>query len=211
MGNASPAAKNTKGERRIERPLPTGYYQTLNLKDKNGERISTTQLENEDRAILTLDGPLTTRKRKAGGVVKKPNGFLTITEPDEKLRGSGLKGVKLRKRLNNRFTDTNIGNSKMGRTTRGIVGKAENLDQYFAAIDDTGKVKNRVQVRDVEQRNQDAIAVALLRSTPGAGEIVKFNDGKPTTLGAFNNPSGGLVGASSARGFTRKRKSKLFT
>jgi hypothetical protein len=184
--SSSPYAKDAKGNRRIERPSPAGYYYRVS----RGSGMDTRQVENQDRAIVTLPGSLEARKKAAGGNYKKKNGFTDYRDPDERLRTSGLQGKRLRKAINKNFDDTNMGNSKMGRSARKISGKIENLDQYFAAVDDDGNVVARAHIRSPKLKNKDRAGAELLKSTAPAGsKIVKYNDGKPTTLGRV--PTGG--------------------
>jgi hypothetical protein len=172
----SPYAKDSKGNRRIERPDPTGYYQFI----KKPEHRTTQDLENEDRAIMTLEGTLANRKKRAGGVTEKKNGFLTQSDPDEKLRTSGIQGKKLRSRINKRWSETNIGNSRLGKGK--ITGKAEHLDQYFATLDKDGNVTNKVHIRSARLKKGDKEAISLLKGDPRTARIVKYNDGKPRTI-----------------------------
>ncbi len=162
----------------IERPSPAGYYQRLvprraagSGEPNWGDRISA--LELQDRAVITLDGK---ENVKLGLAAAK----------SETLRTSGKQGVELRKRINRSFQKTNMGRSKMGRTASGITGKTENLDQYFASIDDAGNVIARAHIRSHKMISQDKTVISALRQvSQGAGKIVKFNDGKATTIARF--------------------------
>jgi len=175
--STSPFAKDSKGNRRIERPSPAGYYYRVNSENPR-------QAETEDRAIVTLGGSIAARKKAAGGTYTKANGMKDIREPDERLRTSGMQGKRLRKAINKNFDETNMGKSKMGRSARKLSGKIENLDQYFAAVDDDGNVVTRAHIRSPKLKNRDRAAKDLLAKTsPPGSRIVKYNDGKPTTIG----------------------------
>ncbi len=172
----SPYAKDSNGVRRIERPDPSGYYHATSIPPKHSVR----QIENQDRAIMTFDGSLENRKKRGGVTVQNPDGTYKRTAPDEKLRTSGIKGRKLRTRINKRWNETHLGKSHMGKGK--ITGKAEHLDQYFATLDKDGNVTNKVHIRSAGLKKGDKEAISLLKGDPRTARIVKYNDGKPRTI-----------------------------
>jgi len=177
--SSSPMAvvmKNGKPTRRIERPSPAGYYFKIN----SAAGVTAKEAELLDRATITIDKGTPAQRKSLANAGNQ-------LEPSEELRSSGLKGKKLRKRINERFDDTLMGQSKMGKSTRRITGKIENLDQYFAAVKDDGQVVGRLHIRSPKLTDGKATAKNLLGDSTGTGKIVSYNDGKPTTIGRFSN------------------------
>ena len=133
-----------------------------------------------DRAIITLPGSLST-KRKAAGITKLPGSKgreFKKEEPLEKLRSSGKKGKDLQVKMNKNFGDTFMGNSVMGKKAKSIAGSIENLDQYFAAVDKDGQVISRTHYRSPKLKSANKFAIEdLKRSTPPGGRVIKTNDG----------------------------------
>jgi hypothetical protein len=163
----------------ITRPSPAGYYQFIvegsTRRKPSYDFAAIDKAELQDRAIITL-GP------------NRSTAIAAADSKDKKLLTSGKRGNDLRKRLNTRYSQTNMGKSKMGKSTiaDGVGGKAENLDQYFATVDNSGKKISRLHIRSIKMKNKDSLAVNLLGSGKAkTAKIVKYDDGKPTTLKGF--------------------------
>lgn len=188
--------KGRDGKPRIRRPSPAGYYHTIGkTRDKKVLKnssippglhdASSDLMVDHDRAIITLPGSLST-KRKAAGITKLPGSKgreFKKEEPLEKLRSSGKKGKDLQVKMNKNFGDTFMGNSVMGKKAKSIAGSIENLDQYFAAVDKDGQVISRTHYRSPKLKSANKFAIEdLKRSTPPGGRVVKFNDGVSQSL-----------------------------
>jgi hypothetical protein len=96
----------------ITRPSPAGYYQFIvegsTRRKPSYDFAAIDKAELQDRAIITL-GP------------NRSTAIAAADSKDKKLLTSGKRGNDLRKRLNTRYSQTNMGKSKMGKSTISIL------------------------------------------------------------------------------------------
>lgn len=175
-----------RGTNRVGRPDRTGYYGYAIPKKYRGnmktmqawdeQQRLTREAELTDRALITL----TPDKKKATALARSK---------DQSLRDSGLRPDPLTDNIRKRYGKTLISGMAMkggpsARKKAGIIGKAENVDQYFAVIGKKGDIKSQIHVR-TDARNRDVSKSVARKIAPGlqpGRKLVSFHDGRRRQL-----------------------------